>query len=340
MKRRYACRAVGVAVAAALVGLGLDAGAQVRDEFVPWTTILVHGPGCSAGTFMEGAFVHLLELELLTDRMQVTLAQAAPTAGLLTVEVPSSVCDANAREALVTVRATGGGRNERSIALGDLTMDARPRALALAVAEQIRATRVSFEIAPPLPVRAPSPYRMTITPDSPDCAVPASRGRDFELAGFAAWRTFEPAKTSLLGGELAATFALPQTTLALRVDAAGFWTSANDVLGRVSISSYSAGLAGLFVTGRSLAFLVGPHVELGYAQASGEGTGGSSGGQALVTASLLAGARASFFSNWAAVVEIEGGLTARGLDVHANERLLASMHGGWFTARAGIALRP
>jgi hypothetical protein len=315
------------------------AQAQVHDPFVPWTTILVHGPGCRAGTFMESAFIRLLELELLTDRMQVTLAEAAPTAGLLTVEVPSAVCDADAREALVTVRATGGSRDDRSIALGDLTMEARPRAIALAVAEQIRATRSSLEVS--RRERPLSGYHLAMVPDAPEPTAP--RARTFDLAGFAAWRTFAPAKTSLLGAEIAATFALPGTRLALRGDAAGSWKNFDDVLGTVNLSTYTVGFGAFALAGQNPTFLAGPHVELGLAQVSGDPASGATSNslsRALATASVIAGARAWLLPDWALLAEIEGGLTVSGLEVHVSDRTLARLRGPWLMARAGIALRP
>jgi hypothetical protein len=341
---RPACvlgRLAATLVAFAAVWGWLSSAAHAEDRRdARWTTILVSAPSCKTGVLSEDAFLRLLEVELLGERIRVTKEEIAVPKEL-TIEIQRAACDANARDVPIVLRSDNHTPIERSIALADLGTEARPRAFALAVAELIRGARASWKAADQSAdaVReVPSPILLIVV-SGPEPAEPPTKGP--ELEGAAAWRMFLPAATSLFGARLATT--LPSTVwgLRLRPDASAAWGQASDALGTVLLSSYSAGLAVLASIHDRPVFLFGPHVELGYGHASGTSKGSgsdASGGGMIATTSFLTSSHIAIRRNWSAVVELEGGLTILGFDILADSRSIGGMSGAFAAIRGGVAI--
>jgi len=326
---------------------------------VRWTTILVSAPSCKTGVLAEDSFLRLLEVELLGERIRVT-QEDLPAPKELSVEIQRAACDANARDVPIVLRSNSHLSIERSIALADLGPEARPRGFALAVAELIRSARASWtsadespaetrEVPAPIlilvsdPEPPPKPTKGLIVASIDHPARGSTSGFPEEIEAAAAWRMFLSGTTSLFGPRLAATLPNRPFGLRLRPDANAAWGRVSDALGTVLLSSYSAGLALLASTHENPIFLFGPHVELGYAYASGalQGAGvAADGGGMIATTSLVASAQMSIGRPWSAAVELEGGFALLGVDVLADDRSIGGMRGAFAAIRAGVAFAP
>jgi hypothetical protein len=318
----------------------------------------VHAPDCAS--FGAEAFVHLLEVELIGEHLRIR-RDTGDAGADLSVDIPRDLCDDGTRSIRVTVRA-GSTRIEldRAIELGDLPSGARPRTLALAVAELIRESRASkaFEVSaasneptretplgpPDSSARAIGDAKPHDEPElpahrpAPDPAPVPRAHRNLEASACA--RLFAPDRSLLVGVNAAAAFPLRVDGIVLRADVEGSWMRFNDPLGDVDVSLYLAGLAALLATRTRPMFVLGPHVQVGYARASGIAhatANPGAGGRAVLFASLVAGARVDLFSTWKLLAELEGGITLSGLDVAADERVVAALRGGFAALRVGLA---
>jgi hypothetical protein len=335
------------------LALAVDAKAEPPRGGASHTTIVVRRSDCDSDGRELAAILRLLEVELTAERVRFSRYDAPPEPGELVVEVQWAPCSPSSREATIKLRRASRETLERSVALGDLPAEARPRALALAVAELIRSTRAAWkreaeavlaaESEPDAPAREPrAPYVI----DARDAAAQsnASRGPSgFTLQAAAGWRIFAPVPTSMFGAQAAAMLPVVPARFFVRADAGGFWSgTATDQLGTVKLASYSGGLGLMYATSHNPMFFFGPHLEVGYASASTTADSpnliGTSSGSTLVTASVIASLRAVLHGPLAATAEVEGGATLLGLAVRVEDRTIASMRGGFAAARVGLAL--
>jgi hypothetical protein len=294
----------------------------------------------------------LLEIELLAEGTRVAKGPAAASASDLTLTLDRTLCETDGRN--VVIRLDGGHRHvEQTISLGDLPVEGRPRALALAVAEAIRAARASWQrddearaaalakaatklvndVAPPTPIVLHAPMDAG-RPPGPD---PVARSA---IEALGAWRIFAPQRTSLFGAQFAFRVPLGNSPLLARFDGGGYWASLSDRMGEVELASYSGGLALLTSVGRAPTFSFGPHFELGYASAQGTSpvpSFGNSGGHVLAAMSFVADIRMPVSGPWVVMAEAEAGSTLSGLNVWADNRTIAAMRGAFGCVRAGLA---
>jgi hypothetical protein len=178
---------------AAVVALG---GARAAAADPPPIRLSV--PACSTAPFSVEAFLGSLEVELaghlpaccLLDRAPPSPrdAQDDPGSPQLGLRVTLSIdpCDASATAVDVRVRdpARPAGLARR-VGLGDIPLDARPRALALAVAELVHSATATPPPAPPVtapapPVTAPPP---PMTAPAPPMTAPAPPAASSARAG-------------------------------------------------------------------------------------------------------------------------------------------------------------
>lgn len=143
-------------VAAVVALTGANAGAADA----PPIRILL--PACSSAPFSVEAFLGSLEVELaghvpaccLLDRIPPPPGDD-PHAGLR-VTLSIDPCDGSATSVDVRVRDPARTTDsERRVGLGDIPIEARPRALALAVAELVHSATVPPPVAPPAITAAP-----------------------------------------------------------------------------------------------------------------------------------------------------------------------------------------
>src|SRR5258706_10881939 len=137
----------GVLVAASLFASSVSAA-----EVTVIVGVRVATPACPIAPLSVPAFVDLLRVEL-AGRAR------APGATLVTLAIEP--CDAATARVRVGVTIDASPAGERDVGLEDIAVDARPRALALAVAELVRAQPAS---APPLPPPAAPPPPPPVLP--------------------------------------------------------------------------------------------------------------------------------------------------------------------------------
>jgi hypothetical protein len=222
--------------------------------------------------------------------------------------------------------ATGRTRSRR-ISFADVTPDARPRALALAVAELVRSTEV-----------APAPE--TPPPASPvPPAVAPARDAGARGAALADVRAYPSAHTLLWGGRLA--MALDRGRWRGELDLGAAVGSRQVSLGTVDVTLAAAALAvGPRLRAGAFAFDLGAVGELGWARIDGEP------GRADVTAGSGSGLIAAFGARAAAEAPttrslrlrlvVEAGGVARRLTGDVNDVEAAGISGAY--VRLGVGL--
>lgn len=325
-------------------------------------------PTCAAAVGAE-VLLRMLRVELAADGVErVELAAPGDTAGeaLARVAVEAPRCAADASEFLVTVDdATTRKSVRRAVDLADIPAATRPRALALAVAELLRASWLELAVPTAPPAAAPVPeavrdtVRLRVAAITPRARAPREvlRWAPFVGIGFEG-RALPLAATGLAGLRLAGGVVPPWsaegTRLRLRVDAGVAFGSGASLLGDVDVLVASGAVAATFTRGTTVAVELGPRVEVGVARAvgrvaSGRSATGVSVGEdeaALVGVGLVAGVRGRLSATWAASLELEGQWVFGGVDARAVDRVTgldaraAGVFGPAVSLRAGIAWDP
>ncbi len=328
----------------------------------PTTPVAVHLslPNCPGTAPLDAdALLGILTAELRGDGVDRVLVGVG-TAGqdesraLASIELTSASCDSSVSEIDVAIEdAATNKRVSRRIALGDVTWLARARALALAVAELLRASWLELTVpdapAPDAPV-APAVREAVvrrlaaaIPAGSAASAVgeesrrlPPSTGAS--LVGV--WRAYPSTDTPIYGGRASVAVPFLTDSLLLRFDGGVAFGAARDVLGDVTTGLAGAGGAVLFTSPRdaTLAIAVGPRLEAGLAWASGSSvaaTASSSSGSGFVaSASLLGIVSLRIAATWRLVFELEGGGVISPFEARAEARRVSGVEG----AMLGLAL--
>lgn len=356
-------RRVLVACVAGVVLLGAEGGpAYAQPPPPPPASVLIVPPACASGTALAiDAFVGILTAELRADGVErvVVGSSTAPGQALAAITLRAEPCEASAREIVVTIEDYATTKRvERHVALGDTAETARPRALALAVAELLRATWLELtlpEAPPPTAVHVPDEVRTAVmrrsaptpSPPPPTGGAPeretSRRWPDVSVA--VAGRAFASTQTLMYGGNAALAVPVLTPSFSLRVDAAGLSGTAHDPLGDVTLGLASAGASLLFTSPReaAVAAAVGPRLELGVAWASGspvqQGTTSHTGAGFVSTASLLGAFYFRLTERWKLAVELEGGATLASFEARADSRRVTSVDGAMFGVAIGLARR-
>jgi hypothetical protein len=232
----------------------------------------VAAPACAAGS---PAFVRSLQVELAAIGPDCCVLAAAGE-----IALALDPCDPEAAQIEIVVTDPARGRTERrALPLGDVTPAARPRTLALAVAELVR----TVTAAPVAPVASPPPP----PPVSPSPAsLRATLGAEVEL------RAYPRRDTELWGGRLIGAAATERWFGAVALTAAA--GRETFPLGDVATRFVGVGLsAGPRLARGRVALALGATGELGWGWAAGEtpAPGIATGDGAALVASL--GARAT-----------------------------------------------
>jgi hypothetical protein len=313
--------AASVAVAFTLLGLAPCArGAELAvDEGVR-----VVSPACPIAPVSVPAFV---------DSLRVELAGRPRPPGTTRVRLAIEPCDtATARVHVVVTNDAGAPGAERDVGLEDIAVEARPRALALAVAELLRIAAVDAAAAPP-PAVAAAP-----TPAPPP--APAPRWVPGAAAD-AVVALFPSRDTALWGGRLSASLDGPRLALALFGEAT-VGRHGYDV-GDVDVESFGGGA----VVGRRWAsgrYALAPALVGALAWAHVQGHAGeagvTAGGGSDLTAALRARvAFAAVFVRFVSVrAFVEGGWVVRSFDAKVDGARAAGVGGASFVAGVGLGL--
>ncbi|HSZ83477.1 MAG TPA: hypothetical protein VLA14_14405 [Polyangia bacterium] len=275
----------GACLVAALVCASPDARASV----VVVDGVRVVAPTCPVAPVSVSAFV---------DSLRVELASGARAPGTTLVTLSIEPCDPATRRVHVAVAGDAGrALAPRDVGLEDIAPEARPRALALAVAELVR----SF--APPAPPLAPA------RAGPPPFAL--------ALAAQGVTSLFPGRATALWGGRLSFLVDGPRARLGLFAEAAA---GARDFdLGAVSLQSFGGGLvAGPRWSRGRLALCVGAAGAVAWARVQGHAGArdvvAGSGASTIVAARAHADVSASFGRTLSLGVLVEAGYVVRSLD--------------------------
>jgi len=305
-----------------VVVLLAPATARAEDPTAVVAGVRVAEPTCPIAPLSVPAFVDALRVELSSRP-----SDAADTLVTLAVEP----CDPSTNRMQVTVAATGTERaSAREIDLADVATSARPRALALAVAELVRGVRVP-SAAPPPP---PPPPQGAAGPAAP-LVEPLTR----IIAGDVLFAAFPDRDTSLWGGRLSLSVERDHWQLgAFGNFLAG--THAYD-LGEVTLQTLGAGLtAGPRLVAGRLTVSPGVVGDLGWVHI--EGTPSEPGVFGRSGDGVTAGVRARLLFSWSlgralvARALVEGGWQAKGFDALVEGERAAGLSGPTLVVGLGL----
>jgi len=272
--------------------------------------VVVELPQCDAAPFDWAELVTALELELAQDGVRTRLRPRAATEGATAVLSLAVDCDPAATSATIALIAGDGTRVERSMTLTDLEPRARPRAVALAMAELARVAwpllsesraaapptaasaapptaaftepaappappdvaNAGAPPAPPAPVPAPSQGPPAASPPPP-APVHEASSPGGTLSASAEMRVFAPPVTFVWGARIGG-FMRP---LLLQADL--LLGKRDHDLGSVSmtLASFGAGVPVLTLERPDWRFRVVPRAAVGVAVATGQANEGADG---------------------------------------------------------------
>lgn len=319
----------------------------------PQGAIALVPPKCVGSGLDVGAFANLLAADLRSDGIErVLLPPASPTASesvLATIALEVEPCAPETRDIDVTIEDQATRKRVvRRILMKDVAEALRPRAMALAVAELLRASLLELMTpeAPPPAVPLPTEVKRAVARrmealvgGGREAPPPPPARNDVAVTGV--WHASVGGHASLYGGRAAVGTLLWPSGL-LRIDLGGLAGSAQDALGDVSLGEAEAGLSLLWTSPReaSVAGAFGARSELGLAWASGHPTDqqtSSNYGSGFVLNALLLGEVAFRISpSWRLALEIESGATVVPLVALADSRRITGIQGGMVGIAFGV----
>jgi hypothetical protein len=310
----------GVAVVAAFLALARGEPRACAAEVTVVAGLRVAAPACPISPVAVPAFV---------DSLRVELAGHARVPGTRLVTLAIEPCDTATTRVHVAVTGDAGETvAEREVGLEDIALEARPRALALAVAELVRGPQLPPPPAPAPAVAAPPP------------AAPAPTFRA-GVAADALVAFFPSRETTLWGGRLSATLDHPRLGLAVFAEAAAGEQSYD--VGTVAVQSFGGGVtigprwrAGRVALEPALVGALGWARVQGHADAPDVTAGTGSGLTAAVRA------RAALSTIFVRVVRVrafvEGGWMLRGFDATVDGATAAGASGATLVLGVGLGL--
>jgi hypothetical protein len=296
--------------------------------------IRVFPPECPSAPVSADDFIDALRVELAGRQPHCCVVGPGGDPANDAVKVTLSIepCDPATQQVRVAVDVASPPRTvQRQVSLADLPPEARPRALALAVAELIRSAGESPgpEIPPPPPASpeaGPAQDRLLLT------GTVAGEMESHFAHG-----------TTLWGPRLGLSVSSARWQLTLD---AGASASRKDVsLGELSILVASSTLFGgpRFALGPVIAS-VGPAGTVGWARITGRSNmpvvAGTSGSNVVGTVGLRAAAEGPAATIVRALAYIEAGWTVRWLDADVNGQTSAGISGAYLLLAAGIRFGP
>lgn len=308
----------------------------------PITAVTLDLPRCSEPPYDAAQLLEHLRLELSARGLQLSMpAEASTPEELFRIQLVLPRCASNSAELTLRVLEPGGrGAWERTLALAELPFEARPRTLALSIAEALgRSSRP-----------APAPASLAAAPEPAPAELPARPPGSHELQesslqlGLSAQhRTPVLSAHPFWGGELSASRATLSDDLGWAADV-GFATRTTDTrLGEMRTDWWSVGL-GLDLRERGLVELaVGPRLALAYVSARPEPT---SAAPEPTTEALLvlwgAGVELALplGRRWRLRGTVDLEQPFRGLVLTAGGERAVSLEGWLLSSGLGLAFRP
>ncbi len=297
--------------------------------------VIVQPPACPAGVFPLAGVLDCLRVELAGRGLACCGepdSSALSAALLVRMEIVPCASAADLDRVRVSVREQGSGREIASlVSLADVAETARPRALALAVAELIRSLQNGPE---PVPAASAPPEPVS----RPPAPSPQPIGSWLEL--MAEGRTMPEASTTIWGGRL--LWSVYRRHLHADVDVGGGYGRAPVDLGAVVWHSGSAGLdLGPRLALPRLVLDLGVRAELGWLWARGESSQpnvlNGSGSKLTSSVGLRAALAIPARSRVGLGLSIEGGEVVRGVRARAGEPA-TGMAGYYLLAALGLRI--
>jgi hypothetical protein len=341
-------RAAAICVAFAAT-LSLTQGARAQGASAPRTRDVRIGEStCGEVPWTSSAWIDLLRAELAADGIVVRGANGATDANATEaprVSVTPSPCAGTATSATLTFSA-GSVRRTREVRLGDAEPIARPRVLAIAMAELVRsALSASSSESDRDRDRAPAAeVDVRIHLEQPlimGAPIPEARSSSAAVFVAAEARTFPAGGTALFGGRAGLLVPLGDS-VALVADGGVLRGSAHDALGDIDATVVTLGAA-LLGTGHvgSVMLGVGPRFEGGLAWLSGDAaaatTAASTKTTGLVLVAMTAMASFQIRPSWSGVIALDAGTSLYGFHGRADERNGLELIGPMLAMRIGFA---
>jgi hypothetical protein len=318
--------------AAAVIAPIIRMAAPARAADVP--VIRVFPPQCEAAPLSVDEFVDSLRVELAGRQPHCCVVGPGGDGAADAIRVALAIepCDPATTQVGVAVDVAEPPRTvERTVSLADLPPEARPRALALAVAELIRSAGVSAQPEAPPPPPAPPPPAPSPPPVTLIGGVVGTMHRHFAH------------DTTLWGLRLGVSLGSARWQATLEAGAASSRTEV--AIGDLSIFQATASL---FVGPRlflgPITASAGPAGTLGWARIEGQPTTTTT--MAISDWALIstAGLRAAAEGPVAGVVRVlgyvEGGYTLRYFDAKVNDQTAAGISGGYLLVALGLRFGP
>ncbi|HEY7372774.1 MAG TPA: hypothetical protein VIF57_11480 [Polyangia bacterium] len=291
--------------------------------------IRIFPPACETGPVSVDDFVDALRVELAGRQPHCCVVGPGgdPTTDAVKVTLSIEPCDAATEQVDVVVDITAPPHTtQRPVSLADLPPEARPRALALAVAELIRTAGESAQALPPGP---PPPEKR----EAPFAALNGSVVGDV--------RHHFGQGTTLWGARLGLSLVFERWQATLDAGAA---TSNTDVsAGSINLLLASGALfvGPRFAVG-PIAVSLGPTGALGFVRMKGQSTSliPSEGTFLVGTAGLRAAIEAPARHAVRAYGYAEGGLTIRHLEAEVDGAPAAGISGPYIMFAAGLRFGP
>jgi hypothetical protein len=301
----------------------------------PPAAVQVIPPMCPVAPLSLPAFLDSLRVELAGRSTRCCDSSGdAPDGDTVRVALAVEPCDAAAGRVIVTADQARIGRSiRREIGLEDVAAGARPRALALAVAELVRS--IDAPASAPAPATAAAPGPTLELAAHPDAGARPALG----AAADAEVRIYPGRSTALWGGRLSLVAAGARWQAALAADAAA--GGQHTEIGSVSIKTLALGLSGgpRFPL-RHGTLALGLGAELGWGWIAGapdlEGVraGTGSGPTAALRALLAIEARPD--RAVALRAALEGGYTVLGVNAFADRTPAGGISGPSIVAAVGV----
>lgn len=300
------------------------------------------------------AFSRLLQIELRADGVGALRVEDRPKGrdvGLARITIEGA-CTAD--PVVVIDDAATDKSVRRALSLGDTPAAARPRALALATAELLRASWAELVLpaAPPPRVEVPTVVRQVAEARVTQAVIAAParppdprHPRSWAIAVGADGRFFFGGRSGMIGARGGASAPIVGP-LRLRGEIGAWAGGRADPLGSVNFTLVTGAIGlGVIVGSWPRARIeLGPEVELGWARASGSAdlatTAALQGSTWASLGSLVASAHIRLAGRFSMLAEVRFGATFHGLTASSDGRDAGGVAGVCGGARWGVAYEP
>ena len=335
--------------AAILSGVLMSSAGAAAEQSAPANAqgVVVQPLTCGELPWSVSAWLELLRVELAADGIEVRSADANLTSHSPVVAVLPAECEQTGTTATLTF-ISGDMRLTRDLDLADVEPIARPRVVAIALAELIRSGVVAHApapTAPSLPIRLDLHIQLEAPKKPPPIAPkPPARASPLSLFVGAETRLFARGNAGLLGARGGTQVQLIQQA-ALVIDGCGLAGSARDPLGEIRETAATLGVSLLGTGGtHGASFGIGPRVEAGLGWFRGHASGplirASSTNSPLVFVSLSATASFPIWSPFSGFMGFDAGTSLYGFSARADEREVSNLGGPTLSVRVGLLWSP